>query len=1090
MLKRKVIPENHFPEQEKRNAIEMITRFFVFIFKNSGNITDNDIKLLYKLLESLFTQVDFSWELFVGEIIEKDYDLRPIVKYLRRNLNLIDKVRIMGNLILMLNQDLAENDQNKEILLAYSAQLGLEEDGIGRFIDRAIANDNSCVDIQSINPEYELKYSLFTDYVTLGSGTQSNVRFRNKEKYSAIEIAFLYIDEQIFAVCGNNSHVSMNGQPVEPGKLLMLPNNQGVTVNDQFINHETIDKLYEIKEVNDVISFKRNDADFVLTINRMNFAVELNKGTVYHNGHQLSPKKEQDLYFDDSLRIKGLESFTLLDVVRERESIGIESVDVKELYLNFNDNYFYLSQSETSRSIIYFEVDADDVVMYQPKKGWKVFLNGRPVEHITHFKLNKDIITINKRNFRINSFYDLIEVPFNMKNVSVRDIRHVFPDGATGIDSISFDVEEGELVGILGQSGCGKSTLLKALSANIIPTGGMVTINNKKLYNNVNYFSPHIGYVPQDELLFPDLTVYENLFYRGSFLVPKISKEHLDKKIENILQQVNLVHKRDSRVGTPKTKLLSGGERKRLNLGLELLSEPSLIICDEPTSGLSFSDADQIITILKSLTEQGKIVILTIHQPNSRIYKKFDKVLLMDIGGVEVFFGKPDNSFTYFNSELKKLTVNKNEITLKKDDRQADFPYDIIAYPEYSSDNRVVYEQTNKSVTIKRKFPPEYWRNKYKRKQLGAFFNKNEQAGRNDSVTDTSYRIKMDLQQHIKQTVNIFRRNLTLKLRNKTNLMITFLQAPILALIISFILRLAPTGETYSYYSNVNIGIFYFVSIIVFIFFGLSNSLEDIASERRMFQREKSLNMKVSYYTVSKVLTLGIFTAIQAILYLFISIFILNIRGVTGISLLYLIFAGASGFSIGLFISCFLNDSKSIINILPLILIPQIIFAGAIIEYDKMNRNLTISKHNPIPEIVQIMPSRWLFEGLVSGIVKKNSYNKNMERLKSESKELLNEYKTGYITDSTYKERLYDNYDEKALIAKKYPRGKFTNRSLELSVSLMDGRFMNTNKNVFLASYKKLFNLTCRTFNFNLIVIMLYIGLVNLLTLIKLKYYK
>ncbi len=1090
MLKRKVIPENHFPEQEKRNAIEMITRFFVYIFKNSRNVTDNDINLLYKLLESLFNQVDISWELFVGEIIEKDYDLRPIVKYLRRNLNLIDKVRIIGNLILMLDQDLAKSEENRQYLIEYSAQLGLEESGISNFINRTVSSNNELVEIQTINPQYELKYSLFTDYITLGSGNQANVRFRDHDKYSDIEITFLFIDKDTFAVCGPGSHVTINGKPFEPGKLMMLPPNLGVTVKDQFINHDIISKLYEFKDVNDVISFKRNDADFVLTINRMNFSVELNKGIVYHNGRQLSQKKEQDLYFDDTLRIKGLDSFTLLDVIRERGSIGVESLDAKELYINFNDNYFYLSQSETSRSIIYFEVEDDNMVMYQPKKGWKVFLNGRQIDHITHFKLNKDIITINKRNFRINSYYDLIEVPFNMKSVSVRDIRHVFSDGVTGIDSISFDIEEGELVGILGQSGCGKSTLLKALSANIIPTGGMVTINNKKLYNNVNYFSPHIGYVPQEELLFPDLTVYENLYYRGSFLVPKISREHLDKKIDNILQQVNLVHKRNSRVGTPKTKLLSGGERKRLNLGLELLSEPSLIICDEPTSGLSFSDADQIVTILKSLTEQGKIVILTIHQPNSRIYKKFNKVLLMDIGGVEVFFGKPANSFTYFNSELKNLTVNKEEITLKKDDKQADYPYDIITYPEYSSDNRIVYEQTNKSVTIKRKYPPEYWRNKYKRKQLGEFFNKNEQITKNNSIADTSYRIKMDLNQHVKQVVNIFRRNITLKLRNKTNLMITFLQAPILALIVSFILRLAPNDASYSYYDNVNIGIFYFVSIIIFIFFGLSNSLEDIASERRMFSREKSLNMKVSYYTLSKFVTLGIFTAIQALLYLFISIVILEIRGVTGISLLYLISAGISGYSIGLFISCFLNDSKSIINILPLILIPQIIFAGAIIEYEKMNRNLTISKHNPIPEIVQVMPSRWLFEGMVTGIVKKNSYNKNMERLKHESSELLNEYKTGYISNSTYKERLYENYDEKALVAKRFSRSKYTNRSLELSVSLMDGRFMNTNKNVFLASYKKLFNLTFRTFNFNLIVIMLYVGLVNFLTLIKLKYYK
>ncbi|MBN2828707.1 MAG: ATP-binding cassette domain-containing protein [Candidatus Cloacimonetes bacterium] len=1090
MLKKKVTPENHFPAQEKRNAIEMTARFFVYIFKNSGNVTDKDINLLYTLFENLFKQSEISWELFVGEIIEKDFDLRPIVKYLRRNLIQLDKLRIIGNLIMMLREEFSKNIKNKEIILDYSKQLGLEPEGIQTLIESVVNSDNSLIDIQTVNPEYELKYSLFTDFVTLGSGDLSNVRFRDESKYSPIEISFLYIDKDIFAVCGAGNHITIKAESVEPGKVFMLPENMGIMLNGQYLSHETIDKLHRFRTVNDVISFRKEDSDFVLTINQLDFSIELNRGTVYQNGHQLSTKREQRVYFDDRLRIKGLEEFNLFDVIKERESIGVENLDVKELYINFNDNYFYLSETETSRSIIYFEADGEDMVLYQPKKGWKVFLNGRPVDNISRFKLNKDIITINKRNFRINSFFDLIEVPFNLKNVIVSDLRHVFSDGSVGLDSISFNVEEGELVGILGQSGCGKSTLLKALCGMTVPTGGMVTINNKNLYNNINYFSPHIGYVPQDELLFHDLTVYENLFYRGSLLAPKISKEHLDKKIDNILQQVNLVHKRDSRVGNPKTKLLSGGERKRLNLALELLSEPSLIICDEPTSGLSFSDADQIVTILKNLTEQGKIVILTIHQPNSRIYNKFDKVLLMDMGGIEVFYGTPETSFTYFNAELKKLTVNQEEIRIKREDKQADFPYDVIMYPEYSIDGRIVYEQINKSVSIKRKFSPEYWRNKHKRKKLGDFFSKTEQTVRNESVGEVSYKIRMDFNQHVKQLINIFKRNLTLKLRNKTNMMITFLQAPILALVVSFILRLSPTNGSYSYYENVNMGVFNFVSIIIFIFFGLSNSLEDIASERRMLIREKSLSMKVSYYTLSKFVTLTIFTAVQVLLYLLISSFMLQIRGVGLISFVYILLAGASGFSFGLFISCYLNDSKSIINILPLVLIPQIIFAGAIIEYEKMNRRLTISEQNPIPEVVQVMPSRWLFEGLITGVVERNAFNRNLSELAEQSRELLSDLESGSIDTGQYKKQLYENYDRKAEVAKKYPREKFTNRSLELSVHLMDGRFMNTNKNVFLASYKKLFNLTFRTYYFNLIVIMLYIGVVNFITLIKLKYYK
>jgi len=113
--------------------------------------------------------------------------------------------------------------------------------------------------------------------------------------------------------------------------------------------------------------------------------------------------------------------------------------------------------------------------------------------------------------------------------------------------------------------------------------------------------------------------------------MPEVQKEILEQKVNNILHQVNLSQHRDTIVGDFKKKNLSGGERKRLNLALELLFEPTIIICDEPTSGLSFNDAEHIIEILSSLCEQDKIVILTIHQPNSSIYRKFDRVMMMDM---------------------------------------------------------------------------------------------------------------------------------------------------------------------------------------------------------------------------------------------------------------------------------------------------------------------------------------------------------------------------------------------------------------------------------------------------------------------------
>lgn len=234
------------------------------------------------------------------------------------------------------------------------------------------------------------------------------------------------------------------------------------------------------------------------------------------------------------------------------------------------------------------------------------------------------------------------------------------------LDSISYEVNKGELIGILGPSGCGKSTLVKLLSGDIIPTYGQISVDGKNFFENLNIFLEYFAYVPQDDLLYPNLTVWENLWYRLQLRMPNFSAASLHQKIDNILHQVNLTHQRNTLVGEFAHKNLSGGERKRLNIALELLFEPTLIICDEPTSGLSFTDAEQIVDILDALSQQGKIVLITIHQPNSSIFRKFDKVLLMDMGGKMVYYGPPEKSFDYFDEELSLLTHRKGEIERKR----------------------------------------------------------------------------------------------------------------------------------------------------------------------------------------------------------------------------------------------------------------------------------------------------------------------------------------------------------------------------------------------------------------------------------------
>lgn len=331
-------------------------------------------------------------------------------------------------------------------------------------------------------------------------------------------------------------------------------------------------------------------------------------------------------------------------------------------------------------------------------------------------------------------------------------------------------------------------------------------------------------------------------------------------------------------------------------------------------------------------------------------------------------------------------------------------------------------------------------------------------------------------------------RSFTMKVRNQTNTIITFIEAPLLGLIISFILRYAPNSQ-YSYFENNNIFIYIFVSIIAFIFLGMSNSIEEILSERKIILRERLMNLKMSGYQISKLLTLCFFGLVQAALYHIIASLILGIRGMHLASIGYFFLASLIGTSLGLMFSSFIRENRAIINILPLILIPQIIFGGAVIEFERMNRNLTLQEKSPIPEIVQIIPSRWLFEGLATAYAKNTKFHRSLSNIEKKELTYLQDYRNATISGDEFQNRKSEIYYAKTELAEKWNPDDVFNTYLNSAVSLMDGRVLNSERNEFLSSYKLWHSHRYRTWNFNALVILLFAFGLNLITWIKLKFY-
>jgi len=252
------------------------------------------------------------------------------------------------------------------------------------------------------------------------------------------------------------------------------------------------------------------------------------------------------------------------------------------------------------------------------------------------------------RNQRINPLYyskiaGLFIQDLNKSFITLNayNIEYKHKGSQDGIHPFSFGVHSGQLVGIMGGSGVGKSTLINILNGNLKPLNGSIIINGYDLNKDKDALKGVIGYVPQDDLLVEELTVYQNLYFNACLCFSKYTEIQIKELVDKTILDFDLFEAKDLKVGDPINKFISGGQRKRLNMAIELLREPAVLFVDEPTSGLSSMDSERVILTLKKQTFKGKIVFANIHQPSSDIFKLFDKIIVLDHGGRVIYQGNP-----------------------------------------------------------------------------------------------------------------------------------------------------------------------------------------------------------------------------------------------------------------------------------------------------------------------------------------------------------------------------------------------------------------------------------------------------------------
>jgi ABC-type multidrug transport system ATPase subunit len=283
------------------------------------------------------------------------------------------------------------------------------------------------------------------------------------------------------------------------------------------------------------------------------------------------------------------------------------------------------------------------------------------------------------------------------------DIEYNYRNSTNGVKRFNFNEESGRFIGIIGGSGSGKSTLLNVLNGNIKPRNGSIKINGYDIHENKEQVKGIIGYVPQDDLLIKELTVYQNLYYNAKLCFSDTPEYEIENIVEKALVDFDLIEARDLNVGDAFTTILSGGQRKRLNIALELIREPSILFVDEPTSGLSSADTEKVINLLKRQTFKGKLVIANMHQPSSDIYKMLDKLLVMDQGGRIIYYGHPISAITYFKHKAQFPDAEESEC-LSCGNINTDQILRIV-------EARVV--DVNGRLTRKRKTSPQEWYDMY-----------------------------------------------------------------------------------------------------------------------------------------------------------------------------------------------------------------------------------------------------------------------------------------------------------------------------------------------------------------------------------------
>jgi ABC transport system ATP-binding/permease protein len=557
------------------------------------------------------------------------------------------------------------------------------------------------------------------------------------------------------------------------------------------------------------------------------------------------------------------------------------------------------------------------------------------------------------------------------------------------LDHVSFKAMPGDMIALMGPSGAGKTTLLLTLNGYNPPTSGQVRINGEDLYSVYDALRGSIGYVPQDDLVHPELTVFEAVKYSAQFrLPPDYSEEEINQRVETTLKDLGLEGVKNLQIGRPERKVLSGGQRKRVNIALELVTDPVIIFLDEPTSGLAADDTTALITLLADLTKKtGKTIIMTIHQPAKDEYEKFNLTFIMGFGGVPTYFGPSgDPSYRFFGQILERPDSPYRALAPLHAGKTIDNPRDM--FDMLNVRERYVHEDMRRSdpsvarVTARLE-AAKAWRTEFFRNENPVFqqmYSGRRAVGTEAVARGVPHRPDVAL---VRQLFLLMSRYWKVKLRDRAGAAIMFLQAPIIGLMLWFVFgpqkssvpfwcvgalqelsrkngqngsaellgRMSPTTD--------HTAALFFV-VVSCVWFGTSNSAREIVTERAIYLRERMVNLTLFNYILSKFIPLALICVVQCTMLLGIVFFGLGFHGgplVFLAELAVMVAVAMNATALGLLLSAAVTTAEASMALTPIALIPQVVLGGLMVP---------MTTNDWLKPLMYVMPARWGFEGSVA----------------------------------------------------------------------------------------------------------------------------